>query len=93
VREGTTVDRYPLRLTTPTNPLVFGDRAIAERLGRGQASSDGALSSLRRAPRQALLYLWSAAWFNFTANHYQTTIGGRTRESNCGMVVHGTLRR
>ena len=26
--------RYPLSLTTPTNPLIFGDRAIPARLGR-----------------------------------------------------------
>ena len=29
------MDWYPLKLTTPTPPLVFGGRAIAERLGRG----------------------------------------------------------
>jgi mannose-6-phosphate isomerase len=29
------VDWYPLKLPSPTQPLVFGGRAIAERLGRG----------------------------------------------------------
>lgn len=28
------MDRYPLRLTSPTQPHVFGDRAIPDRLGR-----------------------------------------------------------